>query len=166
MEGLFILQPSIIEDERGHFVKTFNSTFFEEKKLQTNWKEEYHSESKKNVIRGMHFQIPPHDHEKVVFCTKGSILDVIVDLRENSKTRGKIFSVNLTAKNGTMIYIPKGCAHGFLSLEDNTIVNYKVSTVYHPDADKGVLWSSIGFDWKVENPILSLRDSCHPPIFK
>lgn len=165
IEGLFIIQPSIFKDERGKFVKTYNSTFFEKNNLQTSWKEEYHSESKKNVIRGLHFQIPPHDHEKIVFCTKGSILDVIVDLREKSKTYGKLFSKNLSENNGTMVYIPKGCAHGFLSLQDDTIVNYKVSTLYNSNADDGILWSSIDFDWKVENPQLSIRD-CNFVQFK
>ncbi len=164
IEGLFVLQPKMIIDERGIFIKTFNSDLFFENNLQTVWNEEYYSISKKDVIRGMHFQTPPHDHDKIVYCSAGSILDVIVDIREKSDTYKRVFSMKLSQENGTMVYIPKGCAHGFLSLENQTIVNYKVSTVYNPEADKGILWSSIDFDWNAANPILSNRDKNHPNL--
>lgn len=156
--GLKILNSKIFQDSRGEFIKVFNDVFFKEHGMEIEIKESYYSISHKNVIRGMHFQKPPYDHVKLVFVTSGSILDVVLDMRKNSKTFGKYFSINLKANDGQILLIPKGLAHGFKSLEDNSIVHYMQTTCYAPDYDDGIRYDSFGFDWKCENPIVSKRD--------
>lgn len=157
IQGLLLIDNFLSKDERGVFVKTFNKKEFEKYNLNTDFVECYYSISNANVIRGMHFQMPPHNHEKLVYVTNGKILDVILDLRISSKSFGKFEFINLTNDNKA-IYIPSGCAHGFLSLEDNTIVNYQVTSMYDKDSDSGILWNSFGFSWPVINPIISQRD--------
>lgn len=151
-------------DVRGSFTKIFNADQFEKLGLQTEYKEIYYSTSQKDVIRGMHFQIPPHDHEKLVHVVSGSIIDVVVDLRKESPDYGKCMEFSLSADNPQALYIPKGFAHGFRSLEDNTMMLYIVSTGYAPQSDAGIAYDSIGYDWGVENPVLSERDKTFPRL--
>ena len=158
IEGVFIINNFNVHDERGLFVKTFNKKGFQLNGINFEVKESYYSISKKDVIRGMHFQLPPHDHEKLVYVPKGSVLDVVLDLRKMSKTYKQHISVNLSSSNKKSIFIPKGCAHGFKSLEDNTITNYCVSTEYNSSADAGIRFNSFGFNWQNEGPIISERD--------
>jgi len=158
LQGCFEIKTKRFEDERGLFVKTFHKPTFKKLGLHTDFPEEYYSTSKKGVIRGMHFQLPPHDHVKLVYCTSGSVMDVVVDLRKSSPTYGKHAVFELSPENANMIYIPKGMAHGFCALEDQTIMHYKQSTVYAPEYDAGLLWSSVGVESPVKNPILSDRD--------
>ncbi len=158
IEGCYLVKNFVAHDKRGTFVKTFHEEDFRSEGLQTEFKESYYSLSKKNVIRGMHFQTPPHEHDKLVYVTHGEILDVVLDIRKASKTFGQFISVHLTALSDS-IYIPKGCAHGFLTLSSEATVVYNVSTVYNPLADAGILWSSFGFDWQVKEPIVSDRDN-------
>ena len=159
LEGVYVIDNFNAADERGLFVKTFNSNSFKESHLDFKIRESYYSVSKKNVIRGMHFQLPPHDHEKLVYVPKGSILDVVVDLRKKSKTYKKFISVTLSDENKKSLFIPKGLAHGFKSLENDTITVYNVATEYNSKADMGVRFDSFGFNWETEEPILSKRDS-------
>jgi dTDP-4-dehydrorhamnose 3,5-epimerase len=121
-------------------------------------RESYFSISKRNVIRGMHFQLPPNDHEKLVYVPHGAILDVVVDLRKNSPTYGKYISIELSDQNKKSIFIPKGFAHGFKSLFDDTITVYNVATEYSSIADSGIHYNSFGFDWEIKHPIVSPRD--------
>ena len=157
IEGVFLLNNFIANDDRGTFVKTFNKTNFESIGIKSKFEECYFSISNKNVLRGMHFQTPPYAHEKLVYVTKGEIIDVIVDLRKSSLTFGKFVQFQIK-ENVHSIYIPKGCAHGFLTLSDQTIVNYQVSSLYNQSADTGILCNSLGCIWPIENPILSNRD--------
>jgi dTDP-4-dehydrorhamnose 3,5-epimerase len=159
LEGVFIINNFNASDDRGLFVKTFNKNLFLELNLNFEIKESYFSVSKKNVIRGMHFQLPPFDHEKLVFVPKGAIIDVVVDLRKNSTTYKKYIFVELSDKNKKSIFIPKGLAHGFKSLEDNTITVYNVASEYNPTADAGIYYKSFGFNWEVEEPTISKRDA-------
>jgi dTDP-4-dehydrorhamnose 3,5-epimerase len=159
IEGVYIIDNFNAADDRGLFVKTFNSNSFKENNLDFKIRESYYSVSKKNVIRGMHFQLPPHDHEKLVYVPKGSILDVVVDLRKKSKTYKKFISVTLSGENKKSIFIPKGLAHGFKSLENDTITVYNVATEYNPIADMGIKFDSFGFNWETEEPMVSERDS-------
>lgn len=106
----------------------------------------------------MHFQIPPHQHSKIVFCPKGAILDVIIDLRKNSATYGRYFATELSKQNHKAYYIPEGFAHGFKSLTEDAITYYLVSSEYSKEHDTGIRYDSFGFDWEVENPIISERD--------
>ena len=158
IEGLKILHLKKIGDNRGTFVKLYNDDFFILNNLRTDFKESYFSVSHKNALRGMHFQIPPAEHTKLVFVNKGSIQDVILDIRKNSSTYGQYLSVKISEGEPKLIYIPTGCAHGFLSLEDNTIVSYIQTSVYNKDCDSGISYNSFGMDWGLSNPIISDRD--------
>jgi len=158
IKGCFELQPRIFKDSRGSLVKTFHKEVFQENKLITDFTEEYYSTSKKDVLRGLHFQTPPDDHVKCVTCVFGKIFDVVVDLRKNSKTYKKHFTIELDSKKGNMLYIPKGLAHGFLVLSDEAIFLNRTSTVYSPTNDAGIHWDSCDIDWPIKNPILSEKD--------
>lgn len=163
-DGLFVLQTINFKDYRGGFQKLFNYNFFTENGLDTNFMEFYYSVNKKNVRRGMHFQIPPYDHTKLVYVSHGSVLDVCVDIRKSSKTYGKCFSIELNENKGQYLYIPKGFAHGFLSLQDGSIVNYAQTSCYNKDFDCGILQDSIDFDWGDITPIVSERDLLFSPL--
>lgn len=158
LEGVIIINNFSAEDERGVFFKTFNKDDFLREGFEFEIRESYLSKSKKNVIRGMHFQLPPHDHVKLVYVAKGSIIDVVVDLRRKSNTYMKYISVQLSEENKKSILIPKGFAHGFKSLEDETITVYSVGTEYNSVSDSGIKYNSFGFDWKLASPIISERD--------
>jgi len=164
IEGVYVITNFNAKDDRGLFVKTFNKNTFNKNNLDFEIKESYYSVSNKNVIRGMHFQLPPHDHEKLVYVAKGSILDVIVDLRKKSKTYKQHVSINLSEENKKSIFIPKGLAHGFKCLEDGTITVYNVSSEYNFESDRGVKFDSFGFDWNSIDPIVSDRDNSLPKL--
>lgn len=157
-EGLLVLQTVHFQDNRGAFQKLFNFDFFRENGLDCDFREFYYSVNYRNVLRGMHFQTPPFDHTKLVYVSKGSILDVVVDIRKSSATYGRCFSNVLDERKGQYLYIPKGFAHGFLSLEDGSIVNYAQTSCYSRDHDCGIDSLSVGFDWGVEDPVRSGRD--------
>lgn len=156
--GCYEIQPKILEDERGSFVKIFHEDIFKQNQLETNFAEEYYSVSKQNVLRGLHFQLPPHDHVKMVYCVSGEVLDLVVDLRVDSPTYKKVATFTLSSRQGNLVYIPKGLAHGFYVLSEQAIMVYKVSTVYSPEHDTGILWNSVDFNWPSANPIISQRD--------
>lgn len=158
IDGLKILEPKVFQDLRGRFVKTFNNDFFKENGLNIEIKESYYSISHKDVIRGMHFQIPPYDHIKLVYVANGAIIDVVLDIRKGSPTYKKFFKIELSADNGKVLIISKGLAHGFKSLQDNTNVTYMQTTCYSQEYDRGIRFDSFGFDWQIENPKVSDRD--------
>jgi dTDP-4-dehydrorhamnose 3,5-epimerase/CDP-3, 6-dideoxy-D-glycero-D-glycero-4-hexulose-5-epimerase len=164
IDGLKIIRPNRFQDLRGSFVKVFNANIFAENGLANGFKESYFSVSAKGVIRGMHFQSPPSEHIKLVYLSQGLATDVVLDIRRNSGTFGKYFSIELNETNPVMVYIPAGCAHGFESKADNTIVTYLQTSVYDPENDLGIRFDSFGFDWEVENPILSDRDRQFTPL--
>lgn len=166
ISGCFELQPRVFEDTRGHFVKVFHEQAFAERGLETDFVEEYYSVSHKNVIRGMHFQLPPMDHVKMVYCVEGEVLDVVVDLRVGSPTYGQFDLFKLSAAKANIIYIPKGIAHGFCALMEQVIMVYKVSTVYSPAHDAGLRWDSLGVPWPTTEAILSERDKSFPEFTK
>lgn len=159
-----LIQLFNASDSRGLFVKTFHESTLQASGIDFEVKESFYSVSHNNVIRGMHFQHPPHDHAKIVFSTHGAILDVVLDIRKNSPTYGQYVSAELTAENNTAIYIPKGFAHGFKTLTDHATTFYFVSSENRRDADDGILFSSIGFEWNVPNPIVSDRDYSFKPF--
>jgi len=143
-------------------VKTVHASTFAQKGLRFDFREQYYSTSGIHVLRGMHFQAPPFDHEKLVYCQSGIALDVILDLRKGSPTYGKATSVSLEAESADGVYVPRGCAHGFLSLSNGTTLLYNVTVEYDKEHDSGILWSSIPFAWPVQNPTTSTRDSAFP----
>jgi len=156
--GLKIIEPRVFEDIRGKFIKTFTDDFFQEAGLDIEIKETYYSLSNRDVIRGMHFQTPPYDHIKIVYVPHGKIVDVVLDIREGSPSYGQFFSIELSSENNKILVIPKGLAHGFKSLEDNTNVTYMQTTSYAPNNDDGIRYDSFGFDWNCSHPKLSDRD--------
>lgn len=164
LNGAYIITLPAFEDDRGSFVKAFHETTLAEKGIRFNLKESYFSLSKKDVIRGMHFQLPPHQHAKVVYCPQGAILDVIVDLRKDSPTYKQYVATELSGENHKAYYIPIGFAHGFKSLTDDAITYYLVTSEYSKDHDTGILYDSFGFDWGVEQPIISERDLSFPKL--
>ena len=164
LPGCYEIQPKLIKDERGYFVKTFHEEVFRQNGLVTHFAEEYYSYSTKNVLRGLHFQVPPMAHTKIVYCLSGKVLDVIVDLRRGSPTYGKHVTIDLDAEKANMVYIPQGLAHGFYVTGSHAILQYKVTTVYSPENDSGILWSSVGIDWPDSHPIVSKRDQSFLPF--
>ena len=164
LSGAWVLCPKIFLDQRGSFVKIYNSDLFTSLGLSFAPHEEYFSSSARGVIRGMHFQRPPHDHQKLVYCVSGRVLDVILDLRKNSPTYGRSTAVDLSEKNRRLFLISKGFAHGFLALEENSTMVYLTSTGHAPSHDSGVRWDSFGFAWPEENPIVSQRDGSLVPL--
>lgn len=157
--GCYEITTPIFSDDRGLFVKTFHEDDFRENGLTTKFAEEFYTLSWKGVLRGMHFQTPPHDLTKLVFCLSGSVLDAVIDLRIGSPTYGKHALFELSAEKANMIYIPSGLAHGFYSLSDKAVIMYKVTATYSPAHDAGILWDSAGIPWPDRSPIISKRDN-------
>ncbi len=161
IKGLFLIKPTVFEDQRGSFFESFNLKKYKEilgndiDLVQDNL-----SVSKKNVLRGLHFQTPPFAQGKLVSVLRGSVLDVAVDLRKKSTTFGKYFSVKLSEVNHLQLWIPPGFAHGFIALEENTIFSYKCSNYYAPHNEQTILWKdeSLAIDWKITQPIISQKD--------
>lgn len=164
LHGLRLLQLPHFPDERGLFVKTFHEPTLQAAGIGFTLRESYFSLSKKDVIRGLHFQTPPHGHAKIVFCPAGAILDVAVDLRRASPTYGQVFSQELSAENHRALYIPEGFAHGFRALTDGAMTYYLVSSAHSKDHDAGIRWDSIPFDWGMREPVLSARDAAFPAL--
>jgi len=162
INGLCIIIPNQKMDDRGKFVKIFNSGSYEKCDLKIQFKECYYSISHKNVIRGMHFQTPHDQHQKLVYVPFGKIIDVVLDIRKKSSTYGQYITIGLSSNNGKCVLIPEGCAHGFKSLSNNTIVTYLQSSEYSQANDMGIRYDSFGLDWKCDAPILSDRDKQFP----
>jgi dTDP-4-dehydrorhamnose 3,5-epimerase len=164
IDGLLILDLFHAEDNRGGFVKTFHKATFEEHGLNTNFEESFYSKNNKGVIRGLHFQTPPYDHDKLVYCTNGSLVDVVLDIRKDSPTYGKHASIELTGSNNRALFLAKGLAHGFESLEDHTMMTYLTSTMHQPSHDQGILYNSFGHKWESKKPIINQRDQEWPTL--
>lgn len=156
--GVLIIEQDAHNDLRGSLVKNYHRGEFEQAGLECDFKESYYTSSKKDVIRGMHFQVNPHDHCKLVTVIQGTIVDLILDLRKNSPTFKQYVAIELSRENRKSIYIPRGCAHGFGVLSNNAIAFYMTTTQYAPHHDRGIRFDSFGYDWKINNPILSDRD--------
>ncbi len=159
ISGAFIITLDKHKDNRGSFIKSFHHDLFLEHGISlSHFKETYFSFSAKNVIRGMHFQVPPHQHAKLVYSINGCVLDVILDMRLNSPSYGKVFTTEISLENHMALYIPEGVAHGFCSLTDGAGLMYMVTSTHNKESDQGILYSSFGFDWNVDHPVLSARD--------
>lgn len=161
LNGTFEIILKRFGDLRGYFMETYSQKLFAEFGLQTNWVQENQSLSeKKHTVRGLHFQAPPFAQAKLVRAVQGEILDVFVDIRKDSPTFGQWDSIHLSAENCKLVYIPHGFAHGFCTLTENTIIQYKVDDYYAPDYEGGIRWddADIGIEWNVNKPILSEKD--------
>jgi dTDP-4-dehydrorhamnose 3,5-epimerase len=157
--GCLELIPKVREDERGSFTKTFQQEVFEHSHLEIHYTEEYFSRSKQNVIRGLHFQLPPEECVKMVYCIDGEVIDVVLDLRVGSPTYGKHEIFNLNDRLANILYIPIGLAHGFYTKSETATMIYKVSKSYSPVCDAGIRWDSAEIPWPTKTPTISKRDS-------
>ena len=155
--GLFIIEPKIFSDERGTFFDSYDKKEFENIGITADFVQNSRSISKKGVLRGLHFQKPPFARNRTFEVIKGRVLDVIVDLRKNSKTYGEWFSIELKTGDKKILFISKGLAHGFLTLEDNTEIQYQFSDFYNKEAQSGLIWDdkNINIDWKLDKYSLS-----------
>lgn len=163
LPGCWVLRLHAHRDLRGLFVKTFSSRRFAQLGLPLDWPEEFYSVSGLHVLRGMHFQRPPHAHAKLVHCAVGSVRDVLLDLRRGPG-QGCVASLVLDSREPSLLFIPPGIAHGFLALEAGSLMVYKTSTEYAPMHDDGIRWDSLAFDWGVTAPIVSARDAAHQAL--
>lgn len=162
LAGAWLIKPKVFRDERGFFVESWNEKIFAENGIDAKFMQDNHSMStKKGVLRGLHFQLPPNAQAKLVRATRGKVFDVIVDLRKSSPTFGKWEGFELSGENFQMLFIPRGFAHAFLTLEDNTEFMYKVDGFYAPESDSGIIWNdpTLDINWPIENPVLSEKDS-------
>ncbi|MDX9930182.1 MAG: dTDP-4-dehydrorhamnose 3,5-epimerase [Bacteroidales bacterium] len=161
LKGVFVIRLKAFPDHRGFFMRVYDDALFETYGISREWLQENHSLSvRKGTVRGLHFQLPPFDETKLVRCIRGSIYDVFVDIRPSSDTFGQWDSIVLSAENRQMIYIPRGFAHGFCTLEDNCEVLYKADNVYSPEYERGILWNDedLNINWPVDVTVLSQKD--------
>lgn len=161
IEGPVLIKPKIFEDERGYFYETFNENAFERAGLKTpRFIQDNQSLSKTGTLRGLHFQNPPFAQGKLIRVVSGSVFDVIVDIRPDSPTFGKSLSLELNGTNKLILWIPPGFAHGFLTLEDNTLFLYKCTEVYSQESESGIIWNDkdLNINWPLNNPLISKKD--------
>lgn len=166
--GLLEIIPKVFGDDRGYFYESYSKAAFERIGVNFEFVQDNQSMSSRGVLRGLHFQNPPFAQGKLVRVIQGSVLDVVVDIRKNSPTFGKHHKVILSGENKLMFWIPPGFAHGFATLEDNTIFSYKCTNVYSKESEGSVLWNDpdIGIDWGLDNPLLSPKDQEAEPLSK
>jgi dTDP-4-dehydrorhamnose 3,5-epimerase len=158
IEGLLVIKPDIFEDDRGYFFESWSKKAFQDISLE--FVQDNQSLSKKGVLRGLHFQNPPFEQGKLVRVIKGAVIDVAVDIRKNSITYGQYFAIKLSEENKKIFWIPPGFAHGFISLEDDTIFAYKCTQIYNKESEGSLLWddSDLNIDWGFLNPLVSEKD--------
>ena len=161
LKGCFIIEPSVYKDERGYFSETYNSKDFRESLgFDIKFVQDNESMSSKGVLRGLHYQIGEYAQAKLVRVIRGSVLDVVVDLRKDSKTFGKHFSMELSEENKIQLYVPRGFAHGFLVLENETVFSYKCDNFYNKDAEAGIAYNdkNLAIDWGLDNRKITLSE--------
>lgn len=168
IEGVVIIEPRIFADERGYFFEAFSEREFAEKVCDCRFVQDNEAKSSYGVVRGLHFQLPPHAQSKLVRVVKGCILDVVVDIRRTSPTFGKHIAVELSDENHRQLFIPHGFAHGYAVLSEEAIVEYKCDDFYHPECEGGIAWddTTLGIDWQLSTDkiVLSERDKNHPTL--
>jgi len=168
LDGLVVLKPTVFKDNRGYFMESYNQQNINKLLGNVNFVQDNESESSLGVLRGLHFQKPPYTQAKLVRCLKGSVLDVVLDLRKDSKTYGIFETISLTEENKKQLFIPKGFAHGFIVLSKSAIFSYKVDNYYNPDSECGILWSDLdlNIDWKInKNEIIVSEKDKNLPTF-
>ena len=167
LEDCFVIQPTVLNDDRGYFLESFNALKFEQTTgIKTHFVQDNESLSAKNVLRGLHFQKGKHAQAKLVRVVKGRVLDVVVDIRPQSKTYGQHFKIILSEENKTQLYVPRGFAHGFLTLESHTLFAYKCDNFYKKESEGGIIYndSTLNIDWEIntEQLIISNKDKMLP----
>jgi len=168
IEGLVIIDPTVFGDNRGYFLESYNEKEFKEVIGNVSFVQDNESKSSKGVLRGLHFQKPPFAQAKLVRCIEGKVLDVVVDIRKNSKTYGQYFTTELSGENKKQVFIPRGFAHGFLVLSDSAIFAYKVDNTYAPEHDAGIRWNDpiVNIQWGLsESEVLVSDKDAQLPFF-
>ena len=165
--GLLIIKPDVFEDDRGYFFESYNRDKFVDAEIDNIFIQDNESKSQKGVLRGLHFQNPPYDQGKLVRVMKGAVIDVALDIRKNSPTYGQWDSIELTESNKMMYWIPPGMAHGFVTLEDETVFFYKCTNLYNKASEGSIRWNDpdLNIDWGISEPIISEKDKI-APFFK
>jgi len=166
IDGVLMLRPTARRDRRGSFVKILEEDTFAKHGIPTSYAEQYYSVSECNVLRGLHFQTPPHDHHKLVICIEGDVFDAVVDLRRGSRTYGQHQTFELKGTNGDSVFVPSGCAHGFYVRSKSATMFYNVTTLYAATHDSGIRWDSAGIKWPSDHPTVSDRDAAFAPLGK
>lgn len=166
IEDLVIVQPDVFGDHRGFFKETYNEAAFHKIGMEMTFLQDNLSYSSKGILRGLHFQAPPHAQGKLVTVLQGQALDVAVDIRKDSPTYGEHRTVRLSAENHRMFYVPPGFAHGFLVESETCLFCYKCTDVYHPEVEGGLMWNdpALAIDWGIETPVLSGKDKDYLPF--
>ena len=166
IDGVVIIEPKVFGDHRGYFFESFSEREFKEKVADVNFVQDNESRSCHGVVRGLHFQKPPHAQAKLVRVVKGRVLDVAVDIRKGSPTYGRHVEVELSEDNHRMVYIPKGFAHGFAVLSEDAVFQYRCDDYYAPETEGAISWDDpdLDIDWRLpsEKVILSAKDTSHP----
>jgi len=164
--GLIIVEPAVLADSRGYFFESFNEKRFAENGVPANFVQDNQSRSFYGVIRGLHYQLPPHAQTKLVRVLGGAIIDVVLDLRTGSPTFGKTFSIELSAENKKQLLVPRGFAHGFSVISETAEVMYKCDAYYHRDSERGILYNdpALAIDWQIpaNKAVVSDKDQLHP----
>lgn len=163
-KGLYAIEPAVFEDKRGYFFESWNKEKFKEAGLDQNFLQDNQSMSGAHVLRGLHFQLPPWEQGKLVRVITGAVVDVVVDLRKGEPTYGQHFKYIITAEKKNMLWIPPGFAHGFLTLEENTIFFYKCTQVYNRESEASIAWfdPDLKIDWGITEPLVSEKDKVAP----
>ena len=168
LDGLVVLKPTVFKDNRGYFMESYNQKNINKLLGNVNFVQDNESESSRGVLRGLHFQKPPYTQAKLVRCLKGSVLDVILDLRKDSKTYGIFETIVLSSENKEQLFVPKGFAHGFIVLSESAILSYKVDNYYNPESESGIIWNDpdLNIDWKInKNEIIVSEKDKNLPTF-
>ena len=164
LNGVLLIKPKVHQDHRGHFFESFRQDRLKDMGVNVDFVQDNQSLSNSGILRGLHFQAPPHAQGKLVRVIKGAVRDVVLDIRTNSPTYGEFATFELSDDNFHMLYVPPGFAHGFLTLKDQTIFTYKCTDYYHPESEGGINWNTpeLNIPWNIENPILSEKDQKLP----
>ncbi len=162
--GVYLVKSNLLADQRGSFLKLWQEDLFAASLPDTKIREIYTSRSQRGAVRGLHFQVPPHEHDKLIFCLHGKIFDVCVDLRRSSATYGKHFTTELTDNSGLGVLVPRGFAHGLQALTEDALIVNALSGTYVPNAERGIAWDSCGIAWPIAEPLLSEKDKAQPRL--
>lgn len=166
LEGVVVITSRVFPDERGEFAELYKRSDFITGGIDAQFVQVNYSKSKKNVLRGLHYQLSPKAQGKLVQVSQGSVFDVAVDIRKDSVTYGKWVGVTLSKEKKNMLYIPQGFAHGFCALEEDTEVVYYCTDEYSPEHERGIVWNdeALAIAWPIENPLISERDATYPVL--
>lgn len=164
LNGVLLIKPHVHQDHRGHFFESFRQDSLHAMGVELNFIQDNQSLSNAGILRGLHYQAPPHAQGKLVRVIKGAVRDVVVDIRTQSPSYGQFAAFELSEENFHALYVPPGFAHGFLTLRDHTIFTYKCTDYYHPETEGGIRWNcpELNIPWQIENPILSDKDQKQP----